>query len=614
MPTFTPAFLDELRARIPLPALVGRRVRLLRSGRQWRGCCPFHGEKTPSFYVYDDHFHCFGCGAHGDAIAFVMQNAGAGFPEAVEQLAAEAGLEIPRERPDPDAAARASHEDRLLAALAAAADLFAAWLRDAPDAATARRTLAERGVARASIETFRLGWSGDGSRLRPALAERGFDPDLARDAGLLHAAEDGSIRGEMFRNRIIFPIADRRGRIVGFGGRALGDAQPKYLNGPETPVFSKRRLLYNLHRATEAIRAPLPRGGARPRLVLAEGYMDVIALAEAGHPAVAPLGTALAEEQLEAAWRLDPAPILALDGDTAGRNAARRAAERALPLLTPERSLRIASLDAGEDPDSLLRRHGADALAARLDAARPLAQAIYDLLDPPEAGATPEARAAFRARLLDAASRIADKALAAEYRRALLDRFYAATRRPGPGGNRTAGQPAGITATHPRPTLSDDAAREERACLLAITALHHPAILHDVEDAWQRVPLPPWLARLRAAILDIPHPAEPLALDSDTPANQVALSGCEGDLTRAFEIVRRRGGLPHFAGEDAMPAEAEQGWWHFFGLMQHAKLDEEIDLARSTLAREFTDRCVMRVTALVQAREKLRELEADQHG
>jgi DNA primase len=601
MPSFTPSFLDELRSRTPIAALIGRRVKLVRAGRQWKGNCPFHGEKSPSFYVYDDHFHCFGCGVHGDAVAFVMQSQGASFPEAVTLLAAEAGLELPRDDESPARAAQVSREQRLLAVLEAAASLFHEWLLSGPDAQAARRTLTDRGVARETLASFRLGWSGDGTKLRPTLAAAGFEPELQREAGLLHVAEDGSIRGEMFRNRITFPIADKRGRTVGFGGRAMGDAQPKYLNGPETPVFSKRRLLYGHDRAQAAIRAPVARGAGRPKLVIVEGYMDVVAMAEAGFPAaVAPLGTALGEEQLDAAWRLDPAPILCLDGDAAGRNAARRAAERALPLVTPERTLLIATLDAGEDPDSLFRRHGAAVLGQRLDAARPLSDALYDLLDPPAPGATPELRAAFRARLMEAASRVADRSLASEYRRALVDRFYGQLRSKSAAPSR-----------EPRPPLSDEAAREERACLLAVTAFNNPAILGDVEDAWARLELPEWLARLRAAVVELPHPPDPGALDSSWAIDHLRLLDCEKHLSRAQDVIRRRGGLPHFAHAGAMPAEAEQGWWHFFGLMQHARLDEEIDMARSLLARDFNDRHVMRVTALVEAREKLRSLDHD---
>ena len=616
MPTFSPAFLDELRARTPLQGLIGRRMRLARSGRHWKGCCPFHGEKTPSFYVYDDHFHCFGCGAHGDAVSFVMQMDGTPFPDAVASLASEAGLSLPAERAgSAEASAARDERGRLHAALEAAAALFEQLLRDAPDASEARATLARRGIGADAIGAFRLGWSGGGAALRPALVRAGHAAETLRDAGLLHVGEDGAIRGEMFRNRITFPITDRKGRVCGFGARALGDAQPKYLNGPETAVFSKRRLLYGQHRAATRLRRRSgPDAAPVPPLVLAEGYMDVIALDEAGLAAAAPLGTALGEEQLEEAWRLDPAPVLCLDGDAAGRRAARRAVERALPLLAPERTLRLATLEEGEDPDSLLRRHGAAALRARIDAARPLSAALYDLLEPPRADATPEQRAQFRQRLLEAAAAIPDKGLAAEYRRTLLDRYFAAAKAPrpprGPMAARRGAPPAagvGAGRTPPtRPALSEASAREEQAAHLALIAAHNPRLIHDVEDAWHRLVLPGWLATLREAVIEAAG-----MLDSDDLVNHLRTSGAGPLLARATELVRRTGALGESAQPGAMPATAEAGWWHFFGLIQHARLDDEISLAKSLLEQDITDARQSRLIALIEARAKLTMLEND---
>ncbi len=598
MARFSPAFLDEIRARTPLAPLIGRRVKLERAGRQWRACCPFHGEKTPSFYIYDDGFHCFGCGAHGDAVSFLMQAEGAAFPDAVAQLAAEAGLELPRE--SEGEREQTSRLDRIHAVLEAAGRLFAAWLGHAPDANAARSYLRTRGVGPDAVAEFGLGWSGDGTRLRPALAAEGFAPDLQREAGLLSAGEDGAIRGEMFRSRLIFPIHDRRGRAVGFGGRTLGDGQPKYLNGPETPVFSKRRLLYGQHLANRRLReagAGLRHGDRKP-LVIAEGYMDVIALAEAALPAVAPLGTALGEEQLEAAWRLDPAPVLCLDADAAGRRAALRGAERALPMLNAERTLRIAELAPGEDPDSLLRRHGADALAQAIAAARPLSDALYDLLDPPGPGATPEQRAAFRGRLVAASGLIADRAMASEYRRTLLDRYFASTRRPPTPG----AAPARVRQI--RPTLSDPAAREAQAAHLAVIAINHPDLLHDIEEAWSRVALDDWLAALREAMLHLPE-----KLDSAGVMNHLTATGHGGHVARAFQMAERHGRLDAAARPDAMPSAAEAGWWHYFGMIQFEKLNEEIELARNLLAKDWSAACARRVSALCEARIKLRALE-----
>ena len=286
------SFLEELRARTPIAALISRRVKLTRSGRQSKGCCPFHTEKTPSFYVYEDGYHCFGCGAHGDAVSFVMQTQGASFMEAVQSLASEAGLEVPRASPAAEAAERRrldlhgvldealAHYRRRLAAKEGGAAL--AYLRG-------------RGLTDATIEKFGLGWAGEGrGALASDLAGRDITEAQLLEAGLLRTGEDGAVRGELFFNRVMFPIRDRRGRMISFGGRILGDGQPKYVNGPETPVFSKRRTLYALDLAREAARQGAP-------VVVVEGYMDVIALHQAGFgAAVAPLGTALTTEQLEA--------------------------------------------------------------------------------------------------------------------------------------------------------------------------------------------------------------------------------------------------------------------------------------------------------------------------
>src|SRR5580704_3638634 len=390
-----PQLLDELRARTPLTAVIGRRMRLARSGRQWKGCCPFHGEKTPSFYVYDDHYHCFGCGVHGDAITFLMQTQGSGFPEAVEQLAAEAGMQVPA--PSPEAAEAEKRRLDLAGVLDAAAASFQRRLF-LPEGKEARDYLARRGLSEETIRRYGLGWSGEGrGAIAADLAREGVTTDQLVDSGLMRRDDETGRVFDLFFNRVMFPIRDRRGRTISFGGRILGDAQPKYVNGPETALFSKRRTLYGLDLAREAVR----RGAI---LLVVEGYMDVIALAQAGFDAaVAPLGTALTEEQLTELWRLSPAPVLCFDGDAAGARAAARAAELALPMLAPERTLRLISLPAGDDPDSLVRGQGSRAFQSMLDGARPLAECLYDLLHEGMGDATPEQRAAFRTKLEDAA-------------------------------------------------------------------------------------------------------------------------------------------------------------------------------------------------------------------
>ncbi len=415
--TLSPAFFDELRARVPLAPVVGRRVKLTRAGREWKGCCPFHNEKTPSFYVNDDKgfYHCFGCGAHGDVIRFLTEQEGLGFIDAVKQLAAEAGLEVPSESPRDRE--RAEVNDSLQALAARAADWFQQQLR-APAGAEARNYLDRRGVSPAMVRDFALGFAPDQrTALKTALKDAGDDKLV--EAGLLGRSDAGETY-DRFRGRLMFPIRDRRGRVVGFGGRALGDVQPKYLNSADGPLFDKGGLLYNLDRA-----APVARKSGR--LIVVEGYMDVIGVAQAGvAELVAPLGTAMTEAQLGLAWACADEPILCFDGDAAGQRAALRAALRALPLLAPGKSLRIAALPPGEDPDDLVRRGGAGAFEAVLAAALPLSDYLWRSETEGIDLATPERRAAVRQRLKAHADTIGDGAVRALYAADFSARFDAA--------------------------------------------------------------------------------------------------------------------------------------------------------------------------------------------
>ena len=414
-----PAFLDELRSRTPMQPLVSRTVRLARSGRQWKGCCPFHGERTPSFYVYDDHFHCFGCGAHGDAIAFVMQSAGSSFLEAVEHLAGEAGLQVPKASPEAAAAERRRADLTTVVECVAAAYERRLHL---PEGRAALAYLRDRGLSDDTIRQFGLGWSGEGrGAIAADLARDGIARDQLVEAGVMRRDEESGRITDLFFNRVMFPIRDRRGRIISFGGRVTGDGQPKYVNGPETALFSKRRTLYGLHLARAGVQA----GHA---LLVVEGYMDVIALHQAGFAgAVAPLGTALTEEHLTELWRLSSAPVLCFDGDAAGRRAAARTAELALPAIGIDRGLSFVTLPPGEDPDSLIRHGGPNAMWAL--SAESFSVAVFNLLRQPGGEPTAELRAAFQARLAAAAGRIQDKVLASEVRRTW---FARARREAGP--------------------------------------------------------------------------------------------------------------------------------------------------------------------------------------
>lgn len=496
--SLSPEFLDELRVRTGLAAVVGRRVKLTRAGREWKGCCPFHNEKTPSFYVNEDKgfYHCFGCGAHGDAIRFLVEQEGLGFMDAVRQLASEAGLEMPRQTPrTPEAEKRAG----LHGLLAAAAEFFTRQL-ESTRGADARAYLGRRGVSPALAAEFGLGFAPDARHALSQTLRDAFPASndaMLRDAGLTGVTDSGDSY-DRFRARLMFPIHDSRGRVVGFGGRALGDIEPKYLNSAEGPVFAKGRLLYNLHRAAPAAR----KSG---QLLVVEGYMDVIGLARAGMiNAVAPLGTALTEEQMEMAWRLVDEPVLAFDGDPAGMRAAVRAGTRALPLLRPGKSLAFLTLPRGQDPDDVARNGGKaaiDALAAR---AQPLEPFLFGAETAGAVTDTPERRAALRRHLLDLAGTILDENLRRDYQRSwarrLNERFAPARATAFTRGRTWRDPPAPPLRQETR--ASETADNRILAMLLASFAARPDAVPRHAESlAALPVQVPP-LARLRDGLLD----------------------------------------------------------------------------------------------------------------
>ncbi|CDG38513.1 MULTISPECIES: DNA primase [Asaia] len=562
---FDPGFLDELRARTPIAAVIGRRTKLSRSGRNWKACCPFHGEKTPSFYVYDDHFHCFGCGVHGDVISFVMQSEGRSFPEAVEQLANEAGLDMPRQ--DPWQEARSREARSLGDVLEAVQNVYRQALY-APEGRQALSYLRRRGLTEATIERFGLGWAGEGrGALLQALRGQDITAEQLLQAGLMRVDEHGAPRGELFFSRVMFPIRDRRGRLISFGGRTLGDAQPKYVNGPETTLFSKRRALYNLDQARNALRDPAQ------KLVVAEGYMDVIALAQAGfEAAVAPLGTAMGVEQLELLWREASHPILCLDGDAAGARAALRVAELALPLLTPERSLQFCRLDPKDDPDSLIRRDGPQAMRQVLDGATSLADELFQLMQAGVKQDVPEQRAALKKRLEASAALVADRDLAAEYRRALMERFFASSRR---GKGRSGPSRPDSGKSRVRNIAVGDGAGE-RLRVLTVLVLRHPSILPQIEDPYGRLDLPHPLDEIRDTILD--WFAEIGSSDLLTEQNALAALDHEGLGDEARQLIAR-GVVPSAQAETGglFNQAPLQQWWHFFGLVNFPAFMREVE-------------------------------------
>src|SRR6266700_2623007 len=372
---FTPQFLEELRARLPVSEVVGRRVKLKKAGREWKGLSPFQQEKSPSFTVNDQKgfYHDFSSGKHGNIFDFVMETEGVSFPEAVERIAAMAGVALPAVTPD-----AARHEQRrktLYDVMELAAKFFADTLASR-NGAKARGYLGDRAITPATQLQFRLGYAPpERFALKEHLGRQGIPVEDMVEAGLLVTGEDIPVPYDRFRDRVMFPITDLRGRVIAFGGRALDkDAQAKYLNSPETPLFHKGATLYNIASARAAAHA----GKSTQPVIAVEGYVDVIAMVSAGFEAtVAPLGTALTTDQLALLWKLADEPILCFDGDAAGRRAAYRAVDLALPLLHPGKSLRFATLPEGHDPDDLVRAGGREALNEVLGSARPLAQVLW---------------------------------------------------------------------------------------------------------------------------------------------------------------------------------------------------------------------------------------------
>ena len=627
---FPPEFLDELRARVGLVGLIGRRVKLVRRGREHTGLCPFHNEKTPSFTVSEDKgfYHCFGCGAHGDVIGFAMQTEGLSFPEAVEKLAAEAGLAVPRmARESPEAGER---RERLLACLEAATGWYEEQLA-AVGGVEARGYLERRGLGDGTVGAFRLGFApSERGRLRQALKARGFADDLLAEAGLIKLPEadgegppGGAEPRDYLFNRVVFPIEDQRGRVVAFGGRTLGDAKAKYLNSPDGPLFHKGRLLYNWARAREAAR-----GGAE--LLVVEGYMDVIALAEAGlQAAVAPLGTALTEEQIALLWRLADEPVLCLDGDAAGQRAAARAAERALPLLEPGKSLRFALLPAGEDPDSLVRARGAVAMRRVLDGALPMVELLWQQATRGRRFETPERRAGLRRHLRQSVGRIRDPEVREAYWDEMEGRFEEAFRgggrsrrdagpggfrdaassarfgagswgnRGGWGGGATAWRPKGPTPKGPppkglpdvsvppvvRPRPSSLAAQRQEQVLLA-ALINHPRLLHDAAEQLADLQLENSdLAELLAALLDFAAQAE--SLDSEAVHSHLCQRG-SSDIVAGL-LRRRVYHLGPFARPDAAPAEVRDAWGPFLARFGERRAQGETREAARRLSEDMSE-------------------------
>lgn len=554
---FTPSFLDDLRARVPVSTVVARKVRLKKQGREWRGLSPFTAEKTPSFFVNDQkgRWFDFSAGKNGNIFDFLMETEGLSFPEAVEALAGEAGVALPAQTRED--VAREAQRVNALDALEQAARFFETQLRGRAGE-RARNYLASRGIDEALQSEFRIGFAPrEKFALRDHLAREGTPPETMIEGGLLIHGEGVETPYDRFRDRVIFPICDRSGRVIAFGGRALDAGAPaKYLNSPETALFHKGAGLYNHHRARRA-------ASETGRAIVVEGYIDVIAMHAAGYPeTVAPLGTALTPEQCALLWGMAPDPILCFDGDKAGQKAAWRALETALPLLGGQRTFRFALLPEGLDPDDLARSGGSAAIEAVLTSARPLVDALWARERDAKPLNTPEQRTDLLTRLAEATEAIGDRELRrayfAELRSRGFDHFRAsrparasAERRAGPDDGRGAHRIVAASDTLMKSPLFSGAGVSQREAVILTALLDFPDLIaaHPEEIAALHLSSPE-ADRLRQAVLAL--------ADSDADAHGVAATIESAGLRPVAARMAERAGAARIRGgsDSAGPLDA----------------------------------------------------------
>ncbi len=618
-----PSFLDDIRGRVSISSVVGRKVAWDRKksnpgkGDFW-ACCPFHGEKSPSFHVDDrkGRYHCFGCKASGDIFTFLVEKEGLSFPEAVERLAGEAGLPMPV-MSEADAR-REETRASLYDIMEIAATFFEAELQ-AARGSRARGYLADRQLPVAIQKEFRLGYAPDDrSALRSHLAGKGVTVEQMAEAGLVIAGEDIPVAYDRFRDRVMFPIRDPRGRVIAFGGRAMSkDVPAKYLNSPETPLFHKGFVLYNLDKA----RGPAHERGA---IIAVEGYVDVIAMHRAGLPhAVAPLGTALTEDQLGLLWKQAPEPILCFDGDSAGLKAAYRALDLALPLLQPGHSLRFALLPEGQDPDDLLKAQGPEAVKAVIEAAQPLGEVLWQRALAQNDRSTPERRAQFERDLKNQINEIRDEAVKRHYLNDFIQRFKALFNPQGTGGRRGAYRPGPASggragwkpnmrpwdvaqpASSALKRLAQDTgfqqgAAERRERMIVLTLVNHPELLHEMLDEFSQLEITsPELDSLRMQIID--SAALGSGLDGTDIRSHLTHKGLGPVLDRLETQARRLN--EWFLGSGAAQDDARTGLRQMIAL--HRKtvtLERELRAAEAAFAADPTEE---KLNALKAVREQV---------
>ena len=626
MNTISPRFTGELRDRLTLSDVVGKKVKLARAGREFKGCCPFHNEKTPSFYVNDDKqfYHCFGCGAHGDAIGFLMQHDNMSFIDAIEALASEAGMQVPKASPQDRKKAEA--QKSLHSLMDDATQFFRNQLHDI-GGRDALQYLHERGVSETVRESFRVGYAPATRNVLPSyLKGKGYSDEQMLEAGLVRRSErDGSLYA-FFRDRVMFPVTDRRGRVVAFGGRILpehlrppeqGDYKPaKYINSSDTPIFHKGRILFGEPHARQAALDDMD-------ILVVEGYLDVMACFEAGFKgAVAPMGTALTEEQILKLWKLIPSdtkvPVLCFDGDNAGKRAAFRACENILPLLKPDQSIKIAFLPEGQDPDSLIKSQGRAAFASIVDAAMPLVEFLWSHYTSGKAFKTPEERAGLSKTLDEQTGKIADRSVQQNYSRVFRDKTYQHFRNTGFQKNNRSGNGRGHAAvplTVRKPAYSGQSLPYQ---ILLAAVLNHPYIFPEVEEDLGAILITQErLDSMRQSILNLCGANHPL--DRDALHSHLKDRGFEAELKTVLSetvythagfarpISRQHDDESNHMNEEAYKDDVLSGWNETIGLIQQKAVWSEIRTAGRALAENFTEENEKKILALRHSQEKPEE-------
>jgi DNA primase len=611
---FTPQFLDELKARLPVSEVVGKRVKLVRAGREFKGLSPFNKEKTPSFFVNDQKqaWFDFSSGKNGSIFDFVMQSEGVSFPEAVERLAQMAGVPLPKISREDEA--RDARRKTLHDVMELAAKFFQDTLASRAGA-KARGYLADRGLDSATQLKFRIGYApGERFALKEHLGSNSIPVEDIVEAGLLVSGDDIPVPFDRFRDRVMFPITDLRGRVIAFGGRALEkDAQAKYLNSPETPLFHKGATLYNIAAARQAAHDGSP-------IIVVEGYVDVIAMVKADFPAtVAPLGTALTEDQLTLLWKMADEPILCFDGDSAGLRAAYRAVDLAMPRLKPGKSLKFAILPQGQDPDDLVRSGGREAVSDVVGAAQPLADMLWARETEGHSFDTPERRAALEARVNEVTTAIGDEAVRRYYRQdfsARLSQFFAPAqalrREPRVGGNwrernadwqrtaapRTAGRATPYVVVSQQLALSPvhrghRSAVPRREALILQAALNHPWLLHDhLEELASLEFRHVDTERLKGALIDIA--AHAAALDAEALKVELAARS----LIEVMERIALSITTPSVWGarSEAAPDDVLVTWSQLVALhRQWHSLTKELKDAEQALGQDASEANYLRL-------------------